>query len=119
MANVKQTVSIDGAIQNLRKFAENLAYLLKTRIQDRTPVDTGLLKSAWTKKVTDGGRHIEIDNQTPYAGYIEYGTPRINPPFAMVRTTLAEIDTLVAQALAGNTKADHVGLTRAPGQKHG
>lgn len=115
--NFSQQVTIDGAIANMRKVAENLATLMMQRIKGRSPVDTGRFKGSWEKTVAQDGSRITIDNPVPYAGYLEFGTPKM-APFAPVRTTLLELDSLIAQALSGNTKAEPTTLTRPPGKKH-
>lgn len=72
-----------------------------TRVQERTPVDTGFLQKNWEAAVQ--GDLIIISNDAPYAGYIEYGTPRI-APFAMLGQTVAEAD-VIAEIAAEAAKS--------------
>lgn len=82
--------------ESLRKFIVNWARIFKRRVQEKTPVRSGLLRRSWSvRSVTTKG--IDIVNQTPYAGYIEYGTPKI-APVAMLARTIEEAEQISRQA---------------------
>ena len=87
----------------LRKFKQAYAQELLRRTERRTPVDTGALQRGWG--VTMRKESFDIYNTMDYAGYVEYGTP-LQPPKAMLRTSLAESEQIaqVAAAKVGITK---------------
>jgi len=85
MADISITL---GNIQHrLEYFAEEFAYEFEERVRERTPVQSGALQDGW--HVTNEGDTIVIENPVPYAAFVEYGTPYMEPR-AMLRTTLAE-----------------------------
>jgi hypothetical protein len=46
-------------------------------VKARTPVDTGDLKGGWKAKLEGNG--IRFNNDTFYAGWVEYGTVKMAP----------------------------------------
>ena len=68
------------------------------RVTRRTPVRTGRAQAAWQRA------DRTITNDTPYIGYLENGTSEIRP-YAMVRTTLAETSSIIADYLSRNKGA--------------
>ena len=53
----------------------------------RTPVRTGDLRDGNEVTVTD--KQFEFDNNVPYFGFVEHGTP-VMAPVGMLKTTLTE-----------------------------
>ena len=88
---------IDG---NLSKYKKEFADEFLKRVKQRTPVDTGTLQGAWTATFED--KSVTIENDTPYAGYVEMGTVH-HSPVGMLRTTVAEAENIseVAKERAG------------------
>ena len=64
----KVTQTITAAAERTRQYASNL-------IKQRTPVDTGTLKSNW--HVDLEGYGLRIVNDTPYAPFVELGTRKM------------------------------------------
>jgi len=63
----------------LSKAMEDAAEKIRRRAIERTPVDTGYLKSAWTPLIKLGSG-ISFGNYAPYAGIVEYGLyPGLGP----------------------------------------
>lgn len=77
------------------QLTEGVADEMLERIVRRTPVITGTLRDGW--EVTSQSKSsFVISNDVEYAGYVEYGTEKMEPR-AMVRTTLEEIDSIIQQ----------------------
>ena len=77
------TRNVEAAIQAATK--ETLEYG-KGIIKERTPVDTGLLKSQWFYRTGEK----KIFNETHYSIFVEWGT-RFMSPRAMAQKSLPEI----------------------------
>lgn len=96
-------------------FKEAGQELLK-RIQERTPVGDptlwkwpahadyvpGTLKASWTSTIEDNT--INIENSTPYAYRVEYGSWSTQAPAGMMRISLLEWPTILAQSSKRNRK---------------
>src|SRR6188474_2971731 len=78
---------IDVAKEKLYQFKNVFVGEFIHRVRNRTPVDTGQLKSNWREKILPNS--FILSNQTPYAYYVEYGTD-VTPPRAMIGTTALE-----------------------------
>ena len=103
MADIKVKVnggSIDQFLIDfevkLEKFMSEFGIEFYSRLRRRTPVDTGRLKNSWGMQVKETG--VEIWNETPYAAYVEFGTPKMAPR-AMLRTTTEEAEEIAEIAL--------------------
>jgi hypothetical protein len=57
------------------------------RVKQKTPVLTGRLQAGWKGELT--AEEIRINNDVPYAGFVEYGTDRMAPR-GMLRATVLE-----------------------------
>lgn len=85
-------------------------------IKARTPVDTSKLKGNWQARLEGNG--IRFTNDTPYAGFVEFGTSRMAPR-AMLTKSLMDIEETFVDALysdIGSTLgADIVSGYQSPG----
>ncbi len=102
-----QTVVIKVDVKGkLQAFKEEFAKEFQKRVEDRSPVDTGLLKKSWETEIVPGAINLTSDatnkSGQQYAGYLEYGTEKI-PPVGMVRTTMLEAEQIakIAKERAG------------------
>lgn len=75
---------------------------LQSRAQDNAPVDTGALKRGIGLEIEDGGMTAVSEATEHYAGYVEYGTrkmqakPYMKPAFDKVKKQFkADLDKLV------------------------
>lgn len=72
-----------------KKMAQRVSRMLAT-VKARTPYDTGRLASGW-KMVKRKDAEYVIENDVPYAGYVEHGTnhtpahPMIGPVIQAAR----------------------------------
>lgn len=91
----KITKEVKEAMKKTAKFA-------KDTIQADTPVDTGEMRRSW--RVVPYERSLLIVNNANHAGFIEYGTRRIEPrrPMGKNMDKIAKFfkDTLVAEIKA-------------------
>lgn len=85
----------------LRNFKKEWAFEFLERLRARTPVQTGALQEGWgfKSRLTS----IDIFNVEDYAGYVEYGTEKMEPR-AMLRTTLLESEEIAAIAKERSSK---------------
>jgi hypothetical protein len=60
----------------LKKQVKSLADEVYREVRKNTPVDTGLAKKSWTKKVQD--KNFEIANTVPYIGVLDKGRHMTN-----------------------------------------
>ena len=65
------------------------------RVEQRTPVHTGLLKDSWLWEGNKDSR--DFTNEQDYAIYPEYGTTKMRP-VAMVGTTIKESEDILKKA---------------------
>lgn len=65
-------------------------------IKARTPVDTSRLKNSWKLKLEGNG--IRINNDTPYAGFVEFGTVKMAPRL-MMTSSMPDIQDAFIDAL--------------------
>ena len=68
----------------------------QSRVEQRTPVDTGRLQAGyfWTGETPN----LIFENEAPYAGYVEFGTYR-QAPHLMVNTTMLESSDILEKCL--------------------
>lgn len=87
------TEEINGEID---KALDQFATMFIEAVKQKTPVDTGKLKEAW--QVKRDGVEIMIENATPYAGHVEYGTEKMRP-VGMLTSTINESERIMARAI--------------------
>ena len=63
-----------------------LLQAILARAENVTPVRTGRLRDGWN--IDDNGDEATLENDVPYAEYINGGTPRIRP-FNMIGKAMA------------------------------
>lgn len=73
----------EGKVENFNKFCETFlidqAYDIVSQAKERTPVDTGALRSDWSVDTSEVSRlKITIKNGMEYASIIEYGDLKTN-----------------------------------------
>ena len=97
----------------IAKAAHIAAAYGKGLIQARTPVDTGKLKSQW--EVAVEGKGLRIANSVPYAGYVEFGTTRMNGRQMMTSSLpdiqgvfMDELSNKITEELGGRSGLDLV-----------
>jgi len=97
MANINTFPAYAKTFQaNLGKFAQEFAAEFQARVEQKTPVRTGLLKASWSNAVTP--ESITLNNSTDYAIYVEEGTPKMSP-VGMVSTTILESEDIMRIAI--------------------
>ena len=70
--------------------------------KSKTPVDTGKLQGAWNSKNAKFGRVSEINNDTPYAGFVENGSATTRPSKMAAQTVQSlrtRADSIVRKAV--------------------
>jgi hypothetical protein len=72
------------------KIVSTVAEDLIGRIVDRTPVESGALRNAWTLTY-ESDTHAVIENKLPYAQSIEHGHSRAAPQ-GMVAISVLEVE---------------------------
>lgn len=108
----------DEAKKNMRLAVGEAAMELTKRVIEKTPVDTGRLRSNWQASVDNPaageyqgmdepltramgaihgsfGRVFWLSNNLPYAAPIEYGHSKIKAPLGMVRVSVAEVTQII------------------------
>jgi len=77
------------------KELETIAANMFQSIVEKTPIDTGLLRTNWkmTRDVQQGVLTITISNNTPYAHDVEFGIPPQRAGVFMVQSTLDAVIT--------------------------
>ena len=86
----KVTPAIQAALEDTKAFAA-------LTVRNRTPVDTGNLKSNWVFESTKNG--LRYVNNAPYAGFVELGTTKMAGRF-MLSSSLPAIQDHFNQSLA-------------------
>lgn len=85
-------------------------------VKARTPVDTSKLKGNWEARLEGNG--IRFTNDTPYAGFVEFGTRKMSPR-AMLTRSLIDIEEVFIEELykdIGSTLgADIISGYQSPG----
>jgi hypothetical protein len=104
----------DEAKKNMQLAVGEAAMELTKRVIEKTPVDTGRLRSNWQASIDvpavgeyqgmdeplaramgaihgSFGRVFWLSNNLPYAAPIEYGHSKIKAPLGMVRVSVAEV----------------------------
>ena len=68
---------LESLAENTYKEVAAAAQEIRNEAIQRTPVNTGALRSAWQVRTTKNlvGGEVEVSNDTPYAAAVEYGTP--------------------------------------------
>lgn len=89
------TVTPEQVVKELDKLEQEFVKLFLERVRLKTPVETGVLRNAWTGEVAVGAYLFE--NEKEYAAHIEYGTEHI-APVGMVTSTINETEMLLQQA---------------------
>lgn len=90
-------MAIKFTLPDFNAIVREVAVEVKTRVEMRTPVDTGYAQANW--ELNEGTSSFSIENRTPYIGYLENGTSKMAPVY-MVRTTMSEIPEIVANIVA-------------------
>jgi hypothetical protein len=81
--------------KKLEKFKDEFSKETLRRVQEYTPVDTGLLQQSWTVRVDESAGSMEFINPAtnehgvPYALIVELGTESMRG-FFMAHQTIAE-----------------------------
>ena len=71
-------------------------------VKSKTPVRTGKLQGAWNSRNAKFGRVSEINNDTPYAGFVENGSSKIRPrkmAAQTVQSLTTRADSIVRKAV--------------------
>lgn len=69
------------------RFLDQEAEVIRGRVQNNTPVDTGLLRGRWSHTTASGGQ-CQIYNNVDYAAHVEYGHRTRNGGFVKGRKML-------------------------------
>jgi hypothetical protein len=86
--------SIEKNIQKTDQLIKRFVFDLLARIKEKTPVDTGVLRSDWNiEKIHEKGfNQWYIINSMPYASRIEFeGWSKIKAPNGMVQISIDEL----------------------------
>lgn len=81
-----ETITEQG-LDVVDRFLDQEAETIKGRVQDNTPVDTGLLRERWAHTPASGGQ-CQIYNNVDYAAHVEYGHRTRNGGFVKGRKML-------------------------------
>lgn len=81
-----ETITEQG-LDVVNRFLDQEAETIKGRVQDNTPVDTGLLRERWAHTPASGGQ-CQIYNNVDYAAHVEYGHRTRNGGFVKGRKML-------------------------------
>ncbi|MDO5597276.1 MAG: HK97 gp10 family phage protein [Acidaminococcus sp.] len=81
-----ETITEQG-LDVVDRFLDQEAETIKGRVQDNTPVDTGLLRERWFHTPASGGK-CQIYNNVDYAAHVEYGHRTRNGGFVKGRKML-------------------------------
>lgn len=93
MASIKDTFM--GMKTGLRKFRHEFGAEFLERVKARTPVVSGRLQAGWDYKLQS--YDVVIYNKVHYAGFVEYGTPKMEPR-GMLRVTIMEVEQIAEVA---------------------
>lgn len=78
---------VDRGPEVVDRFLNQEAEVIKGRVQNNTPVDTGLLRGRWSHDQASGGK-CQIFNNVDYAAHVEYGHRTRNGGFVKGRKML-------------------------------
>ena len=97
MSNAQVFQKITDRLQKVDdEFASEFGAIFEERVKRRTPVDTGRLRNGWQAYYSD--TDITIENNVPYAGYVEQGTEHFSGAH-MLAITMTEIPEIAKIAL--------------------
>lgn len=108
-----ENVEITPAVARAANIAKTYGLAV---VRARTPVDTGELKGSWTARLEGNG--IRWSNSAPYAGFVEFGTRKMEPR-AMLTNSLPDIEAVFAEALVEEVGVYLAGDFVAPGDTPG
>lgn len=86
----------DAINEKLQRFIAEFQGEFVSRVENRTPVQSGNLRNNWVTTSTQGG--FELTNRMEYASAVEFGTSKMEPR-GMIRTTLEEAEVIAEAAL--------------------
>jgi len=72
--------SFFAVMEDLNEIPNNVAKAVKKDAEELTPVNSGRLKKGYVLTPSTAlGQTVEVINEVPYAGFIEFGTENIQP----------------------------------------
>lgn len=99
MSNKTVFESIRKDLPDVDDFIQEFADEFLDRVARRTPVRTGRLKAGWDVEVSTD--EITVENNVPYAGFVEDGTEFMSGAH-MLKTTVSEIDEIAKDIVKRN-----------------
>ena len=93
MSNKKTTANILKKLKNVDDmFADEFGKEYLKRVKEKTPVRSGTLRDGWEVKTPNND--VVVENNVPYADYVENGTEHMAGAF-MAKVTASETGEII------------------------